>query len=381
MSSSRPPQSDNATTETTARPTGAVVTPQTQTWLKRVKPSASGFQLKRFGSNPVLSPNPANAWEALVTTNPGAWIDPQSGDVCLLYRAAGNDPQHRVVLGMARSRDGYHFERCSDQPVFEPSVDGFDAGCVEDPRVIRIADHYYITYAARAVAPGQYWIMPPSERKWRAEALPGDVPWCIRENHTATGLAITRDFKTFIRAGRLTSPSVDDRDVILFPEKIKGKYYMLHRPMQWAGDRYGTEHPTIWISCGNDLLAMKNPKLLIKAKYDWETKIGGNTPPVRTPHGWLTLYHAVGPDKHYRLGALLLDLDDPTVVRHRTPHWIMQPEEDYETMGFYNGCVFPCGKVIRDGKLLVYYGAGDVHVGVASCEMDTLMTHLLNCPA
>ncbi len=381
MSSSTPQQSEKTTTKASPRRTGAVVTPQTQQWLKRAKPAGTGFQLKRFHGNPILSPNPANAWEALVTTNPGAWIDPESGDVCMLYRAAGHDPQHRVVLGMARSKDGYHFERCSDRPVFEPSADGFDAGCVEDPRVIRIAEHYYITYAARPVAPGQYWIMPASERRWQSETLPADVPWCIRENHTATGLAITRDFKTFIRAGRLTSASVDDRDVILFPEKINGKYYMLHRPMQWAGDGYGTEHPTIWISCGNDLLTMRDPEILVKAKYDWETKIGGNTPPIRTPEGWLTLYHAVGPDKHYRLGALLLDLDDPTVVRHRTPHWIMQPEQDYETQGFYNGCVFPCGKVIRDGKLLVYYGAGDVHIGLATCDMDALLDYMRNCPA
>ncbi len=357
------------------------MTPQTRAWLDKAKQAGQRFQLHRFEGNPILSPNPDNAWEALVTTNPGAWVDPETNDVCLLYRAAGNDPQHRVVLGMARSKDGFNFERCSDQPVFGPSADGFDAGCVEDPRIVQIEDCYYITYAARATSPGQYWIMPESRRDWVADKLPEDVPWCIRENHTSTGLAITRDFKTFIRAGRMTSASVDDRDVIIFPEKIGGKYYMMHRPMQWAGEAYGTDSPTMWISSGTDLLDMGSSKILIKSKYDWETKLGGNTPPIRTKHGWLTLYHAVGPDQHYRLGALLLDLEDPTVVRHRTPHWIMQPEKDYETQGFYNGCIFPCGKVVRDGKLLVYYGAGDTYVGVASCNLEALLNHMLNCPA
>ena len=381
MSSSTPPQSDVSTKQTKPAQADPVVTPQTRQWLEKTRQVGSRLRLHRFAGNPVLSPNPDNDWEALVTTNPGVWVDPKTNDVCMLYRAAGHDLQHRVVLGMARSQDGFRFTRCGDRPVFEPSLDGFDAGCVEDPRVVRMGDDYFITYAARAVPPGQYWIMPPSRRGWVAKHLPQDFPWCIRENHTATGLAITRDFKSFIRAGRLTRATVDDRDVILFPEKIGGRYYMMHRPMQWVGQAYGTESPTIWISHGDDLLDMGSPKILLKAKYDWETKIGGNTPPIRTEHGWLTLYHAVGPDKHYRLGALLLDLEDPSVVRHRTPHWILQPEEAYETKGFYNGCVFPCGKVIRDGKLLVYYGAGDVHVGVASCDMDALLSHLRSCPS
>ena len=75
---------------------------------------------------------------------------------------------------------------------------------------------------------------------------------------------------------------------------------------------------------------------MAKQEFEWEAnKIGANTPPIKTKHGWLTLYHAVGHDKFYRLGALLLDLDDPTIVRYRTRQWIMQPEEDYETDGFW----------------------------------------------
>ena len=97
-------------------------------------------------------------------------------------------------------------------------------------------------------------------------------------------------------------------------------------------------------------------------------------------HGWLTIYHAVGRDKSYRLGALLLDLDDPAKVLHRTPDWIMQPEEPYEIDGYYKGCVFPCGKVVIDGTLFVYYGAADKYVAVATCSLDELLDHLLSCP-
>jgi beta-1,2-mannobiose phosphorylase / 1,2-beta-oligomannan phosphorylase len=377
-SSSKP---DSTTTPAPLTQSGAVVTPDTKRWLDQARRPKATFQLQRYEGNPILSPNPDNPWEASVTTNPGAWIDPETNDVCMLYRAAGHDVKHQVFLGLARSQDGFNFERCSDEPVFGPSIDGFDAGCVEDPRVIRFGDYYYITYAARTTPPGQYWIMPPEKRDWVADPIPDDAPWCIRGNHTSTGLAITKDFKTFLRAGRLTSTSVDDRDVILFPEKIGGKYYMMHRPMQWVGERYGTDHPTMWISSGDDLFNMGSPKILIKAKYDWEVKLGGNTPPIRTEHGWLTLYHAVGSDLQYRLGALLLDLEDPTVVRHRTPDWILQPEADYETKGFYKGCIFPCGKVVRDGRLMVYYGAADRYVGVATCGLSALLEHMITCPA
>ena len=95
----------------------------------------------------------------------------------------------------------------------------------------------------------------------------------------------------------------------------------------------------------------------------------------------ITLYHAVGEDGYYRLGALLLDVDDPFKVTHRTRDWIYQPEADYEIDGYYKGVVFPCGNVIKDGTLFVYYGGADKHCCVATCELAELMDYLLNCPA
>ena len=109
--------------------------------------------------------------------------------------------------------------------------------------------------------------------------------------------------------------------------------------------------------------------------------MGVNTPPIKTEHGWLTIYHAVGPDKYYRLGAVLLDLDDPSIVRHRTPDWLLQPEMDYEIEGFYRGVCFPCGAVVIDGTLFVYYGGGDKYCAVATCNLEELVQHLLRCPA
>jgi len=337
------------------------------------------MKLNRYKGNPILRPHPKNEWENLVTTNPGAWYDDESGQVYLMYRAAGNDPEHRIYLGLATSSDGYHFERVSDFPVFSPSFDGFDAGCVEDPRIVKHGNYFFITYACRPFPPGQYWL-PDKETHYNPPHFPSEFPKTLRENSTHTGLALTKDFKTYIRAGCLTDPMVDDRDVILFPEKINGAYFMIHRPMDWIGGEYGTDHPAIWISQSNDWLNFRKSDLLAKAKYDWELKIGANTPPMKTEHGWLLLYHAVGTDEQYRVGAMLLALDDPTKVTHRTPDWLIQPEEDYELNGFYKGVIFPCGKVVIDETLFVYYGGADKYVGLATCKMKDLLDYLNTCP-
>ena len=285
------------------------------------------MKLTRFQGNPILSPNPDNDWENLAVLNPAAWYDQDNGRVLLLYRAAEAHPEYKCYFGLATSEDGYHFERVSDRPVIGPSVDGFDASTIQDPRMVKIGEYYYVTYAARFFPFGQFWM--PKDQQYRPPECPPDHPRILRDNATSTGLLITKDFKTFIRAGRITDPLLDDRDVVLFPERINGKYVMLHRPLEWVGPQYGTEQPAIWMSAADDLLGFRHSTLLAKGKYDWEAgKIGANTPPIRTPHGWLIFYHAVGADKIYRIGAMLLDLNDPSTILHRTPDWIMQAETD-----------------------------------------------------
>jgi len=338
------------------------------------------MKLKRYGGNPILSPHPDHPWEDLAVFNPAAWYDEERGEVLLLYRAAESHREYKCYFGLARSRDGYHFERVSDEPVFSPSREGFDGSTVQDPRMVKIGDWYYITYACRHFPFGQYWM--PREEQYRPPECPPDFPRYLRKNATLTGLLLTRDFKTWIRAGSLTDPLLDDRDVILFPERVGGKHVLIHRPLEWVGERYGTEHAAIWISRADDLLGFRESRLLARARFPWEAdKMGANTPPIRTEHGWLVLYHAVGPDRYYRLGALLLDLEEPERVLYRTRDWILQPEEDYEIEGYYRGCVFPCGKVVMDGTLFVYYGGADKYVALATCPLQELLDDLLRCPA
>lgn len=335
------------------------------------------MKLEKYKGNPVLGPNPKHSWEALVNTNPGAWYDDEAKEVIMLYRAAGDDYEHKINLGLAKSKDGYHFERVCEKPLFDTYEGAWDSGSMEDPRIVKMGDYYFITYAAVPYHAGRYW-----ENGCRFQpSVPEEAPFVLRENETRTGLAITKDFKTIYRPGYLTDATVDDRDVILFPEKVNGKFVTLHRPMQWTGDAYGTKEPAIWIAFSDDLLEHKNLSLLAKAQFAWETKIGGSAPPIKTKYGWFMLYHAVGPDGKYRVGAMLLDLAQPTKVTHRLPEPIMEPEYAYECNGIYKGICFPCGNVVIDDKLFVYYGGADQYVGVATCEFEALLQELLKHPS
>ncbi len=340
------------------------------------------MKLNRYEGNPILSPNPANGWEDLAVFNPAAFYDADKREVLLLYRAAESHPEYKCSFGLAKSKDGVHFERVSDKPAMDVSVEGFDGATIQDPRITKMGDWFYITYACRHFPFGQFWV-PGGRDRFVKPPVSEDFPRYLRTNATLTGLAMTKDFASWIRAGWLTNPLLDDRDAILFPEKVNGRYALMHRPLEWVGPEYGTDQACAWIAFSDDLLGFPfaKSKLLIKNKYPWEAfKLGINIPPLKTSHGWLTIYHAVGPDKFYRLGALLLDLNDPSRVLHRTPDWIMQPERDYEIEGFYRGVCFPCGAVVIDGTLFVYYGGGDKYCAVATCPLDELVEHLLGCP-
>ena len=339
------------------------------------------MKLTRYPGNPILSPHPDHPWEDLAVFNPAAWYDEEKREVLLLYRAAESHPEYKCYFGLAKSKDGYHFERVSDQPVLSPSIEGFDGATIQDPRMVKIGEYFYVTYACRHYPFGQFWI-PKDKPRYVRPVCPPDFPRYLRINATLTGLCITKDFKTWIRAGTLTDPLLDDRDVILFPEKVGGKYVMIHRPLEWVGPEYGTDEACAWIAFADDLMGFRKSTLLIKNKFPWEVyKLGVNTPPIKTPHGWFTIYHAVGTDKHYRLGALLLDLENPAKVLHRTPDWLMEAAADYELEGYYRGVCFPCGAVVIDGTLLVYYGGADKYCAVATCDFTQLIDHLRRCPA
>ena len=289
------------------------------------------MKLKKYEGNPILSPNPENYWESLVVCNPGVIYD--NGVFHMLYRAAGNDIEHLVYIGKAESTDGIHFKRVSKEPVFSPGKDSFDAGSNEDPRIVKMGSEFFVTYAFRPYFASQYWKNDYDQVE--APEHDPNAPKCLRENISNTALAVSRDMLHFKKVGRLTEPSLDDRDVILFPEKINGKYWMLHRPKDYvnANGNYGTDYPSIWIKSSDDLMMWNTEsKLLMKGEEDWEVKIGGNTPPIKTDDGWFLLYHGVDANFTYRVGAALLDLNDPTRVLYRTKDFILASENWQEVV-------------------------------------------------
>jgi len=222
-----------------------------------------------------------------------------------------------------------------DGPVFKPASECEEFG-VEDPRIARLDERYYFTYVA------------------------------VSRHGAATALASTRDFRTFERHGVIFHP--ENKDVVLFPEKIGGEYVALHRPN--AATPFCA--PEMWIARSSDLIHWGRHEPFLGGLGTWDTgRIGAGTPPIRTPKGWLEIYHGNRrPERDqevgaYAAGALLLDLEDPRQMLWFSPDPIMEPEQDYEREGFVPDVVFPTGIVRRQGAFLVYYGAADCRTAVA----------------
>jgi predicted GH43/DUF377 family glycosyl hydrolase len=151
--------------------------------------------------------------------------------------------------------------------------------------------------------------------------------------------------------------------------------------MQWTGPEYGTKYPAMWICYSDDLLTWSESTLLAKGEFAWENKIGGSTPPIKTDKGWFVIYHGVDSKGIYRVGVLMLDLDDPSKVIARTPESIMEPEADFEKTGLYpHGVVFPTANVVVDDMLYVYYGAADETVGVATASFPEIVDYVMRFP-
>lgn len=328
------------------------------------------MRLTKYEGNPILTATGEGDWEALAVLNPGAIV--HDAKVWMLYRASAEQEAYRIYIGLAASPDGFHFERVSDRPIVSPGQQGeFDAGCVEDARVTRTDDWFYVTYACRAWPPAWHW------KGKRLPNPPEQTPTWL-ENLSRTGLARSKDLRSWEKLGPITRDDVDDRDAILFPEKVAGRYVMLHRPTTWCGEGYPCQRPSIWLTWSDDLLHWEGEHLLAQPEQPWEArKIGGSTPPIKTDAGWLTLYHGVDDAGVYRVGVMMLDLEDPRKVIARAPEFLMEPEAEFEKVGIVPNVVFPCGAVVLGDELFVYYGGADQVCCVATASLQQLIDHVL----
>jgi len=195
-----------------------------------------------------------------------------------------------------------------------------------------------------------------------------------------TALARVENLRQFTRLGIITPYDADERDVVLFPEKIQKRYAAIHRPSNWIGPGYPVEEPSIWFSFLEELPGkMYDHKVIMEPEQPWEgKKIGAGPPPIKTKAGWLFIYHGVDPHHVYRSGVALLDLDKPWRVLARTAEPILEPEEEYEREGDVPNVVFPEGTALIGEELVIFYGGADKVCCAARARLHELISHLLN---
>ncbi|MGH2499869.1 MAG: glycosidase [Candidatus Limnocylindria bacterium] len=246
-------------------------------------------------------------------------------------------------LRVARSKDGIRF-KIDDTPAVGP-VGSYEEYGVEDPRATFLEGEWHITYVS------------------------------VCRLGITTSRATTADFRTFQRQGLMFLP--DQKDVVIFPEKISGEYVALTRPMpQSFGRIFG-----IWVAYSKDLVEWGGHEPIALPRWRrWdEVRTGASAVPFRTPRGWLEVYHGVDRNSRYCMGALLLDADDPSRVIARSPEPILEPEEPFERMGLFNDTVFSCGHVPLDDageRIRLYYGAADSVVAAADFEVAAILDSL-----
>src|SRR5438132_925532 len=248
---------------------------------------------------------------------------------------------HISHLRVARSSDGNHFT-IDPEPTIVSATPLEEYG-VEDPRITRFGDVFHITYVA------------------------------VSRFGITTARLTTTDFRSFERHGTMLEP--DQKDVVLFPEQVGGRYLALTRPMPGSFGRV----LGLWLSESDDLVHWGNPRPIAQPRSGtWdEMRIGASLVPISVDGGLLEIYHGADRDNRYGVGALLLDAGDPTKVLARTDRPLLVPEADYELDGFLHDVVFPSGHVdLGDGDIRVYYGAADTSVCAADMAIDDVLSAL-----
>lgn len=295
--------------------------------------------LQRHPANPILRPEDL-PFLCNAIYNPGAV---KVGDRYLLVPRV-EDGRRDNRLHLAWSDDGVHFA-VEPKPIPLPPLPAGELSeyHLYDPRVTFLEGAYYIVYCSQ------------------------DFDETVR-----IGAIRTRDFKSFERLPFMTAPW--SRNSALFPEKIKGLYCRFERPM--SGD-----HSINLLSYSPDLVHWGQWEPVRIERQTWlRQKWGCGPPPIKTPQGWLQIIHGVwlACNYVYRIGALLLDLDNPARVIGQCPHFILTPREDYERNGETINCVFSNGAILEpNGELKVYYGAADTCIGLATCAIDDLIAACL----
>ena len=294
--------------------------------------------MRRFQDNPILKPDPSNEWESRLVFNAAA-IE-VGKRVHLLYRALGNDGISRI--GYASSSDGYVFDERSPTPVFEPKNGAEDYGC-EDPRLTRFDSKIIMAYTALT-------------------EIDHDQLYQISLTSISVNDFLSKQWNWNERL--LPFRGVRNKDGVVFPKKIDGKYVMLHRL-----------EPDMCVAYSDDLKRWYDIRAFMRPRTkSWDCwKIGAAGVPIELNEGWLVLYHGVSFEKVYSLGVVLLDRYNPESILYRSETPILTPVTDYERFGKVPNVVFSCGNVLIDDEVFVYYGGADSVVCLATYELNELL--------
>lgn len=314
--------------------------------------------VKRYPNNPLLKPNPAEAWEAEAAFNGS--ISRYDGSVHIVYRAE-SAPQNvngvlmpLAVVGHAHSSDGVRFH--GRRPAIVPEFDWERYGC-EDPRITHFEGNNYIFYTAL------------SRHPFGADGI-------------KVALAKTKDFKTFEK--HPVTP-FNAKAMALFPYRINGKMAAIltantDKPPSKIGialfdneeDIWSPEYWDKWYS------NLETHSLNLRRNDNDHVEVGAA--PILTKDGWLLVYSHIRNyfrgERSFGIEAVLLDLDDPTKIISRTTCPLVVPEEDYERRGRVGNVVFPTGAFVRFGKLHIYYGAADTTTALATCSLSDLLKEM-----
>jgi len=298
----------------------------------------------RYSGNPILDWNPIPRAARIFNSA----VVPYQGGFAGVFR--GDQRNGRANLFFGRSPDGIHWTIGPDPIEWvdeqgKPNSISFGY----DPRLVQIEDVFYIV-------------------------------WCDDMHGPSIGLGRTKDFQTFIRMPNPLMPF--NRNGVLFPRKINGKYWLLSRP----SDRGHTPFGDIYLSQSPDLIHWGCHRWLMGAggKGWWQgTKIGAGPVPIETAAGWLLFYHGVSNTCSgfvYSFGAAILDRQDPGKVLYRTADYLLTPEKPYETVGFVPNVVFPCANLFDadTGRIAIYYGAADTYTAIAFAQVDELLDYIMN---
>lgn len=294
--------------------------------------------MRRYSQNPILEPIGKHVWESSLVFNAAVYANHDR--VHILYRAMGTDNISRI--GLASSSDGYNIDERLPLPVFSPSDEAECQGC-EDPRLSLFDNSLVMAYTA----------------------------FGTHIQHQVYQIGLTSINLDDFLARRwnwgeriLAFPGIHNKDAVLFPQKFNGEYVMFHRL-----------EPDLCIARSQDLRRWYGLKYILGPRdKGWDSwKVGAAGPPILLNEGWLLIYHGVSAERVYSLGVALLDKNDPEQVLYRSQEPFLTPTEDYERYGKVPNVVFSCGQVMMDDQLLIYYGAADTALCVASAELAELL--------